>query len=78
MDEAKQKQVKTLGLIVLAIVGIGAAVYSGVTSLSPPKENIVGSLDGTGPGSTVAPRGMRDAAAGEGRPAGEERPVGGR
>jgi len=75
MDEGKQKQVKTLGLIVLAIVGIGAAVYSGVTSLTPEKEHIVGSLDGTGPGSTVAPKGMRDAAAGEGQPKNESRPV---
>jgi hypothetical protein len=63
---------KKMALAVIAVVmAVAAAGFMGYRSLAPPKENIVGSLDGTGPGSKAPAQGMRDAAAGA-PPAGVE------
>lgn len=73
MDEEQQKQVKTIGLIVLVVIALAAVVITVVKGNSSQHENVVGSLDGTGPGAgKKAPVGMRDASAGETRPANVE------
>jgi hypothetical protein len=63
-DESKKKQ-KTALVIALVVVGLVAAVASGVKFLTPEKEQVIGSLDGPGGGG----KGMRDAEAGTADPA---------
>lgn len=72
MDEEKQKQLKTIGLIALVVIALGAVGVTVMKGNAGQKENVVGSLDGTGAGATKNPQGMRDAAAGESRPANVE------
>ncbi|MGC4043956.1 MAG: hypothetical protein QM758_09175 [Armatimonas sp.] len=58
---------KKMALAVIAVVvAVAAAGFMGFKALAPPKENIVGSLDGTGPGANMNKpvKGMRDAAVG--------------
>lgn len=63
MDDDKKNKQRMLIMGILVAVGLLAAVLSGVRFLAPPREQVMGSLDGPGGG------GMRDAEAGTSKPA---------
>ena len=67
MDDKKKTVLAAIGVV----LAIAAAIFVGTKTLTPEKENIVGSLDGTGPGATGPVKGMKD-----GQPAvgGEKQP----
>lgn len=56
MDEKKKMILAAIGVV----VAIAAAIFVGSKTLTPEKEQIVGSLDGTGPGATGPVKGMKD------------------
>jgi len=67
MDEKKKMILAAIGVV----VAISAAIFVGSKTLTSEKEQIVGSLDGTGPGATGPVKGMKDgqpAVGGENQP----------
>ncbi len=56
MEQDNKKKLQTILVILLVVVGVGFALFSGFTNLMPPKEEIISTIP-PGPGGG----GMRDA-----------------